>query len=262
MKRIAWLTVLLTLALLLTACATPADPEQPDTTDPTTTTTTSAVAGDSTTDTTAEGGSTTEGEAPATTDGEEPAEPTAAPTTEQGKSTTSKTEGTKPTTKPTTTEPTGNKIDWDTLFGDTTTKKDGTTTTTTTKKTTTAPTKTTQKPQVVDKVTLPAVGTDVDGRGRIYLSAASLKNGVVTLTLHNYTDEQGSKWQTEETNYVTYACYDAAGNRLTGKGDNFGTFYIGALQAGEEVSTTFPLPEGTVKVELTGSKIVYWTPWS
>ena len=44
MKRFAWLVILSALALLLTACATPAEPQVPDTTDSpaeqTTTTTT------------------------------------------------------------------------------------------------------------------------------------------------------------------------------------------------------------------------------
>lgn len=253
MKRIAWLAVLAALALMLVACSTPAQPETPDATDPSTESTTSLPEDENTAPTdsaepTVDSTSTTEGDTPT-----------------KSEATVSNTENQK-TTKPTT-APSDNVVNWEDLFGgdDTTTatKKDETTKATTTTTTTTQPTTTatTQKPQVVDKVTLPAVGTDVDGRGRIFLSAAELKNGVVTLTLHNATDEQGQKWQTEETNYVTYACYDAAGNVLAGKGDYFGTFYIGALQAGEDVTTTFPLPEGAVKVELTGAKIVYWTPW-
>lgn len=245
MKRFAWLVILSALALLLTACATPAEPQVPDTTDSTAEQTTTT---------------TTEEEATQPTETEKPADSTTAPTS--ATTADKKPSATKATTKKTTkktTQPSDNQIDWEDVFGGDTTKD--TTTSTTKKPTTTAPTKTTRKPQVVDKVTLPAVGTDVDGRGRIYLSEVTLKNGVVTLTLHNATDEQSQKWQTEETNYVTYACYDKNGNVLTGKGDYYGTFYIGALQAGEDVSTTFSLPAGTVKVELTGATIVYWTPW-
>lgn len=164
-------------------------------------------------------------------------------------------------------EASDNVVDWDDVWGDETTttqKGDPTKTTTSTKKTTTTTTAkpTTQKPTTIDKVELPAVGTDVDGRGRIAVSKVALEKGVMTLSIRNNTDKQTQKWITEETNYVTYACYDANGKELKGKDGAFGYFYLGCLEAGDEIEFKVTLPAGTAKVELTGSKIVYWTPWS
>ena len=183
MNKKLLLIPLLVLALLLTACGGK-NPDTPDTPDaPDVSTTTSA-----------------EGEG-------------------QSDSTTSTTGKADKTTKPgETSKPADNVVDWGNVFGDddttATAKGDKTTkkaTTSTTKKTitTTAPT---VKPTTIDKVTLPAVGTDVDGKGRIKISAVDLKDGVLTITIRNYTDEQKTQWITEETDYVTYACYDKEGN--------------------------------------------------
>ena len=181
--------------------------------------------------------------------------------TEEGGDQDAGTTGTGKTTATTTTQTPDNVIDWGDYFGDgdTTTGTSGTTATTTTTKPTTT---TTLKPTTIDKVSLPGVDSDVDGKGRIFLSDVSLKKGVATLTIRNRTDEQKTQWITEETNYVTYACYDKDGNQLKGKGSTFGYLYIGCLEAGDEVSFTITLPEGTTSLKLTGAKIVYWTPWS
>lgn len=188
--------------------------------------------------------------------------------------TTDKDGNTSGTKKPTgtQTQASDNSVDFEQVFGTdptttTSTKKGETTTTTssTTKKptSTTKPTTTTTlKPTTIDKVSLPAVGTDVDGRGRIAVSKVELKNGVLTLKIRNNTDKQTQKWITEETNYVTYACYDKDGKKLKGKDEMYGYFYLGCLEAGDEIEFKVTLPAGTTKVELTGSKIVYWTPWS
>ena len=232
MKKVL-LIPLLILALTLTACGGNKQPDTP--TDPDVSATVSGVEeGDATTTTTAQG--------------------------DKGTTTTTK-QGDKA-------EPTDNSVDWADLFGgdDTTaaTDKDGSTkktTTTTTKKTTTATT-TTMKPTTINKVELPAVGTDVDGRGRIKVSAVSLNSGVMGITIRNYTDEQKTQWITEETNYVTYACYDKDGKALTGKDENYGYLYLGCLEDGQDVSFSVELPAGTASVVLTGAKIVYWIPWS
>lgn len=223
MKKSLIVIPLLVLTLLLTACGDKT-PDKQDT--PTTTTTESAV----------EGGSTT--------------------SSNTGDNTTGK--GDK--------QPTDNVVNWEDLFGadDTTTGKDGKTTTSTTKKkttTSTAPT-TTLKPTTIDKVSLPAVGSDVDGRGRIKVSGVSLKGGVMAISIRNYTDEQKTQWITEETDYVTYACYDKNGKQLTGTDANFGYLYLGCLEDGDEITLSVELPKGTASVQLTGSKIAYWTPWS
>lgn len=214
---------------------------------------------------------------------------TTVPSVEAGDATTvpnpetdATTQGQVNKTEPTQKQPTGtqkppedNTVNWEDYFGDdeptqktdategnkptdgnkpTETKKP-----TTTKPTTTAPTK---KPTTIDKVTLPAVGTDVDGKGRIAVSKVTLDKGVLTLAIRNNTDKQTQKWITEETNYVTYACYDKDGNPLKGKDASFGYFYIGCLEAGKDIEFKVTLPAGTARVELTGAKIVYWTPWS
>ena len=235
MNKKLLLISLLVAALLLTACGGK-NPDTPDTTDqPDVSTTTSAdaaVEGDSTTATTGKGDKTTK---PASTS-----------------------------------EPADNVVNWEDVFGsddDTTTAGKGdkttkkTTTSTTKKPTTTAPT-TTVKPTTIDKVTLPAEGTDVDGRGRIKISAVDLKDGVLTISIRNYTDEQKTQWITEETDYVTYACYDKDGKALMGDDDAFGYLYLGCLEEGQEVSFSVALPKGTATVALTGAKIAYWTPWS
>lgn len=186
---------------------------------------------------------------------------------------TTTTKKTGSTTTTTTTKAPDNVIDFEQFFGDDTTTttttakvENGTTGTTSTTKPTTTTTKptttTTLKPTTIDKVSLPAENSDVDGRGRIFLKGVALKDGVATLTIRNCTDEQKTQWITEETNYVTYACYDKKGNQLEGKGEMFGYLYLGSLEAGEEVSFNITLPKGTTSLELTGAKIVYWTPWS
>ncbi len=242
-------------------------------------------------DPTTEGKDTpTEGKDP-TTEGDDPTtegkDPTKDNTTTGGKDTTAtktttevvsdptsgKTETTKPTktedTKPTATKTTGtvatatnNIVDWEQLFGTdptttTTTKKGETTTTTTTASTTT----TTVPPTEVDKVLLPAVGTDVDvvkQKGRIRISEIDLKDGKLSVTIKN----EDTNWITEETDYVRYACYDKNGKELKGTDDYFGYFYLGCLEVGEEEKFTVNLPAGTVEVKLVDSKIVYWTEWS
>lgn len=241
MKRILIGLLCMVMLLSVVACGDDQPAEQPDTTQ---TTASSADEGDATT----------------------------APDEGTDSTTGGKTDKTDKTKKPTdTTQPqaSDNVVDWDAFFGDDepTKKTDASATKkptetkepTTTKPTTTAPTK---KPTTIDKVILPAVGTDVDGKGRIAVSKVELTKGVLTLKIRNNTDKQTQKWITEETNYVTYACYDKDGNQLKGKDSAFGYFYIGCLEAGQEVEFKVTLPAGTAEVRLTGSKIVYWTPWS
>ena len=183
-------------------------------------------------------------------------DPTKGTTTTPGKGETT-------TKKPTTTQATNNSVDWGDTFGenDTTGKGEPTTTKKPTTTTTTKPTTTTTlKPTTIQQVSLPAVGTDVDARkpGRIAISAISLKSGVMSVTIRNNT----TNWITEETDYVTYACYDKDGKELKGSDSVFGYLYLGCLEVGEEVSFNVTLPQGTARVEITGSKIVYWTPWT
>jgi len=243
-KLLIWL-ICVAMLVCVVACGDETGTDQPGTPDATDPTTTTEDQGDATTPT-EKGDATT--------------------TPASGKEST--TSGTKKPTGTETSKPADNVVDWDKFFGaDTTTKKpDGSATkkpTETKKPTTTEPTTTTTlKPTTIDKVSLPAVGSDVDGKGRIAVSKVELSKGVMTLKIRNNTDKQTQKWITEETNYVTYACYDKDGKELKGKDELFGYFYIGCLEVGQEVEFKVTLPAGTAEVRLTGSKIVYWTPWS
>lgn len=261
------IVAVLLVATLLVVLLGGNTPETPDAGDTTTTTTTTTIADvtDSTTDEVED----------TTTSAEDPTTTTEGTATE---GTTTKTEGTTTTTTTTTTgKPTppttganDNSIDWGDAWGDSDpTGSDDpaesitTITTTTATTTTTTTTTTAAKPTTIDKVALPAVGTDVDGRGRIKVSQISLADGVMSISIRNYTDEQKNQWITEETNYVNYKCYDKDGKLLTNPDDEiFGYLYLGCLEVGEEVTFSVELPKGTAEVKLTDASIVYWTPWS
>lgn len=146
------------------------------------------------------------------------------------------------------TSPSQNEIDGGDWF------EDDTTTTATTTVTTVASAEQTK----VGKVSLPATGYDPDGRGRIQIGAVSYDKPIVTIEVKNIT----TKWMTEETDYLEYTCYDKKGNKLTSKDAVFGKLYIGALRAGKSVTKTFSVPNGTVRVEITGYKLTYWTEWA
>ncbi len=105
---------------------------------------------------------------------------------------------------------------------------------------------------------LPAVGYDIDGRGRILVEAISQEGYVVTVTLTN----KSSKWMTEETSCVQYTCTDAAGDVLATDDKYFGTLYFGMLEANETDTFTITLPEGTTKLEFGDYRIVYWSQWA
>ena len=107
-------------------------------------------------------------------------------------------------------------------------------------------------------VELPAVGYDLDGRGRILVDTISLDGNVVNLTLTNIS----SKWMTEETSCVAYTCTDADGNVLTTEDKYFGVLYLGMLEALDTDSYTITLPEGTVKLEFGECRINYWSQWA
>ena len=113
-------------------------------------------------------------------------------------------------------------------------------------------------------IELPAIGTDIDvakKKDRIRVSDATetlTEDGQrkVTLTFRNYT----TNWITEETDYVQYTVYDAAGKAL----ESNKTLYIGCIDTKKNKikSFSFIVPDNAAQVKLTGSKIVYWTEWS
>lgn len=117
---------------------------------------------------------------------------------------------------------------------------------------------------VVPGVKLPAIGTDIDVKGkrdRIRVSAASAsvdKNGnvEVSLTFQNYH----SRYITEETNWVEYTCYDVNGTVV----QTATKIYIGCIDTKDsKIKTfTFTVPDNTATVKLTNSSIVYWTEWA
>ncbi len=195
-------------------------------------------------------------------------------------------EGTGTTASTGTTTQQGNVVDGDAFFdggsttttAPTTTKKDdasntgGTTTTTQGGNSTTAPstTSTTAKPtttvappqqETVQKISLPAAGYDIDGRGRIQVKESKVKkeNKVqyAYITFENVSKKNGKEWIIPEYSKVQYACYDKNGNQ-TGSG----TMILGALDGDETVTCQIELPADTAEVKLTGHNFEYWTPWS
>ncbi|MBQ3202322.1 MAG: hypothetical protein IJB36_01610 [Clostridia bacterium] len=115
----------------------------------------------------------------------------------------------------------------------------------------------------VPVITLPAIGSDIDvtkKKNRIRVSAASAsfnEDGTihVELTFKNYT----SNWITEETDYVKYTYYNAAGTKI-----DTGTIYIGVIDTKKHPVKTFAfdLPATAASVKITSSRITYWTEWA
>ena len=114
-------------------------------------------------------------------------------------------------------------------------------------------------------VTLPAIGTDIDVKGkkdRIRVSAASatMNNSsntiAVSLTFQNYH----SRYITEETNWVAYTCYGADGSVVQAATK----IYIGCIDTKNYKIKTFnfTVPKNTAEIKLTNSSIVYWTEWA
>ena len=114
-----------------------------------------------------------------------------------------------------------------------------------------------EKP-VVPPAELPAVGYDIDGKGRIMVDAISQDGYTVTVVIKNHD----TKWMTEETSYVKYVCTDAEGNELTLSDKYYGTLYLGMLEVGDVGTYTITLPEGTAKLEFGNYYIKYWSQWA
>lgn len=181
----------------------------------------------------------------------------------------------------------GNVVDGDAFFGGgsttttaptTTTKEDssnagGTTTTTTqggnqatvqpTTSTTAKPTTTMAPPQqeTVQKISLPAAGYDMDGKGRIQVKESKVKKEnkiqYAYITFENVSKKNGKEWTIPEYSQVQYACYDKNGNQV-----GSGTLVLGALEGDDTVTCKIELPTDTAEVKLTGHNLEYWTPWS
>lgn len=115
----------------------------------------------------------------------------------------------------------------------------------------------------VPDITLPAIGSDIDvtkKKNRIRVSAAEAsfnEDGTihVSLTFKNYT----SNWITEETDYVQYTYYNAAGTKIKAV-----TLYIGVIDTKKHPVKTFEfdLPANAASVKITKSDITYWTEWA
>lgn len=180
----------------------------------------------------------------------------------------------------------GNVVDGDSFFGgdttgttttttkkgDTTTTNGGTTTTTKSVDDTTAKptTSTTAKPtttvappkqETVQKISLPAAGYDMDGRGRILVKKSEVKKEnkaqYAYITFENVSKKNGKEWTIPEYSQVQYACYDKNGNQV-----GSGTMVLGALEGDETVTCQIELPADTAEVKLTGHNFEYWTPWA
>lgn len=110
---------------------------------------------------------------------------------------------------------------------------------------------------ITPQVELPQGGYDPDGRGFILVESVTQEGDTVSVVFVNVTD----RWMSEETSYLCYICTDAEGNELSIDDPYYGTLYFGMLEAGERVTLTFTLPEGTAKVAFGECRIVYWTQW-
>lgn len=114
-------------------------------------------------------------------------------------------------------------------------------------------------------ITLPAIGTDIDVKGkrdriRVSAATATMNNSsntiAVSLTFQNYH----SRYITEETNWVAYTCYGADGSVVQAATK----IYIGCIDTKTYKIKTFELnvPANTAEIKLTNSSIVYWTEWA
>lgn len=106
-------------------------------------------------------------------------------------------------------------------------------------------------------VELPADGYDIDNRGIIIVESLVQNGNTVTVVFTNVSE----KWMSEETSYLEYLCTDAEGNVLSLEDRYYGALYFGMLEAGESLSLTFTLPEGTTKVEFGACRLVIWSQW-
>ena len=106
-------------------------------------------------------------------------------------------------------------------------------------------------------VEIPAAGYDMDGKGRIIVSASEVADGQAIFVFKNVSKENGKEWIIPEYTRVTYACYDETGAQLS-----TANMALGALEGGDTVTCTITLPEGTVRVVFTDHNLEYWTPWS
>lgn len=107
-------------------------------------------------------------------------------------------------------------------------------------------------------VTLPAIGEDIDvtkKKGRIFVSDVSIVDRTVSLTVTN----KSTNWITEEVDYITLRCTNAAGKKISDI-----KIYIGCIDTKKNKTKTFTfdVPDETKKVRLYASSITYWTEWS
>jgi hypothetical protein len=105
---------------------------------------------------------------------------------------------------------------------------------------------------------LPASDSDIDyknKKGRVKVQDTFILGDTAFMKVQNVS----KNWITEETDWIEYTCYDAAGGALkTYK------LYIGSIDTKKNMQKIFMLtaPEGTAKIQITNSKITYWTEWS
>jgi len=101
-------------------------------------------------------------------------------------------------------------------------------------------------------VTLPAIGTDPDGRGRISVIEATREFGTAVLTFKN----SSRTWITDEASTLTYTFKDAGGKTI-----RVFTTYLGRIKGNSTTVCRIELPAGTASLTITGSNIEYWSDW-
>jgi len=136
--------------------------------------------------------------------------------------------------------------------GSTVTDKNGDAVTVTTTTTTTVTTTTTTKPtqqEEVKGVSLPKEGYRPDGN--LELGTVTIdKNNKVAMVIKNTT----KKWESDQTSYFEYTCYDKNGKTLCTEKLPFGR-----INAGKSVTVQFTIPKDTEKVELTKYVAEFWS---
>lgn len=120
----------------------------------------------------------------------------------------------------------------------------------------------------------PSYGTDIDGQKRLFVGDVSVLNDTMYIEIQDELDDfmtlpdpvNKTKYSPKDylnsMDYIQYECLDKNGKTLTTGDKWFGYIVLPAMSmanASEVFAIT--LPEGTVKVRLVKSRIVYWTEW-
>ena len=113
-----------------------------------------------------------------------------------------------------------------------------------------------------ESLILPYYGTDVDGKGRLFVGDVAVLEGVLYLEIQDELDDWMVMTDPNNKSLIYYACYDSEGNELTLDAAGFGQIELPDMSSSHASETVeIPLPEGTAEVRITGAAIMYWSEW-